>query len=302
MGYERRLAGEATGRDDLALMLARAYNLEISHAAEVLERARQAAAEDPQARSVREWVALLLEHDTPGVGKRTAIEASARLAQRPAPVAPMVPGRKTLVMQQAELDEAAAEERIRRDASVRLPAPEEPLRSQRLHRAVARVERGFDVVRDLARTVRVARPGAGAPAAWQWFERFGNGARAMASPTGAAAEVATEVDPRAAVLDASGGTRSPASSARGWPLLGRELSNVRVHTAPRPTRRRGRSARARSRSARTSSCRGHFVPGRRRRRLLIPSSPRGPARRGPHPREQRRSRPSASRSHRVPRR
>jgi hypothetical protein len=109
MGFERRHRNEAPGREDLAASLARAHHLEPERAREVLRRAEQAAAEDPQARPVQQWFAQLVEDDAlvPDAGKHTQLaRPDGRAAQvragraggRPAP------GRQTLVMQEAQLD------------------------------------------------------------------------------------------------------------------------------------------------------------------------------------------------------
>ena len=71
---------------------------------------QQAAAEDPQARSVRQWFAFLVDEEArpPGVaGKRTLLEAAeADRRTRSAPPqdhAKWVPGRQTLVMREGRM-------------------------------------------------------------------------------------------------------------------------------------------------------------------------------------------------------
>jgi len=61
MGFERRYANGVPGREDLAVSLAHAHDLEFERAREVLRRAAQAAAEDPQTRPVRQWFAHFVE-------------------------------------------------------------------------------------------------------------------------------------------------------------------------------------------------------------------------------------------------
>jgi Domain of unknown function (DUF4157) len=101
MGFERRHRDGVSPREEYAEALARAHRLELEHARELLRRAEQAAAEDPQARPVREWFALLIEEGTrggrAGSGARGARDPQAR-----------VPGRQTLVMREADDDAAAA--------------------------------------------------------------------------------------------------------------------------------------------------------------------------------------------------
>ena len=105
MGFESRHAGESPGQEDLALALAREHRLEIERSREVLRRAEQAAAEDPQARSVRQWFAHLVEDELRATaGRRTEVARAA-------------PGRRTLVMQQAEPDDAPRIEAPRREST-----------------------------------------------------------------------------------------------------------------------------------------------------------------------------------------
>ena len=59
MGFERRYWNELSKQDDLAASLAREHQLEFAQARELLRRAEQAAAEDPQARPVWQWFAIL---------------------------------------------------------------------------------------------------------------------------------------------------------------------------------------------------------------------------------------------------
>src|SRR6185436_16589252 len=69
MGFEHRHRGGVSAREELEEELARTR--------ELLLRAEQAAAEDPQARSVRQWFALLLEEEAcAAVGWGTALTAS----------------------------------------------------------------------------------------------------------------------------------------------------------------------------------------------------------------------------------
>src|SRR6185436_3669065 len=125
MGFESRHRNDDPSREELAETLARAHRLEVERARDVLRRAEQAAAEDPQARSVRQWFAILVEDGGDAVGKRRAIEApeADRAARRHEPRKP-APGRQTLVRREERPEEAAS----------RAPGRDEPNRSaQRLY-------------------------------------------------------------------------------------------------------------------------------------------------------------------------
>jgi hypothetical protein len=110
MGFESRHRNDEPAREDLAEVLARAHQLELERSRELLRRARQAAAEDLQARSVRQWFAMLVD-DAGGdaVGKRTVREEpEAARAARPRDPAKPAPGRETLVMREARFEEEQA--------------------------------------------------------------------------------------------------------------------------------------------------------------------------------------------------
>lgn len=137
MGFEHRHQGGVSAREELVEALARIHRLELARARELLLRAEQAAAEDPQARSVRQWFALLLEEDARAAGGwRTAQAASSAAPTRvpgrglgrtssPRGTAAYVPGRETLVMREAERASQEAQEKVTRER--RLPAPTLPV-------------------------------------------------------------------------------------------------------------------------------------------------------------------------------
>src|SRR5262245_60464595 len=110
MGFEHRHRGGVSAREELIESLARIHRLELAHARELLLRAEQVAAEDPQARSVRQWCALLLEEEARGTaGRRTVQAASGAVPARglvrtssPRGAEVHAPGRQTLVMYEAE--------------------------------------------------------------------------------------------------------------------------------------------------------------------------------------------------------
>jgi hypothetical protein len=110
MGFEHRHRDGVSSREELIESLARLHRLELAHARELLLRAEQAAAEDPQARSVRQWFALILEGEARGAaGRRTVQAASGTVPARglvrtssPRGAEAHAPGRQTLVMYEAE--------------------------------------------------------------------------------------------------------------------------------------------------------------------------------------------------------
>jgi len=76
MGFESRHQHGEHSREDLAESLAQTHGLELARSREVLRRAEQAAAEDPLARSVRQWFAILVDDTrTETVGKRTGLQS-----------------------------------------------------------------------------------------------------------------------------------------------------------------------------------------------------------------------------------
>jgi hypothetical protein len=102
--------------------------LEIERAHEVLRRAEQAAARDPQARSVRQWFAILVDDNActatgeparheltpdgrdpvrPAPGRQTLVMRELTGSPRPARAAPRAPGRQTLVMLEAQREDEA---------------------------------------------------------------------------------------------------------------------------------------------------------------------------------------------------
>lgn len=105
MGFEHRHRGDAPSREELAAALARAHRLELERSREVLRRAEQAAAEDPQARSVRRWFAILVEeraHAAAAAGRRTEQELAPEDRERRARGGVSLgPGRQTLVGREA---------------------------------------------------------------------------------------------------------------------------------------------------------------------------------------------------------
>jgi hypothetical protein len=106
MGFESRHRGDSFKQaqaEELAEVLARAHRLELERAREVLHRAERAAAEDPQARSVRQWFDALVAEEAraaPTTGKHTLLGDlqgawQSRSAAAPGSASP-IPGRQTL--------------------------------------------------------------------------------------------------------------------------------------------------------------------------------------------------------------
>lgn len=107
MGCDSRHRDDIPRRtgEDLAEELARNHRLELAHARKTLRRAEQAAAEDPQARSVQQWFVFLVDDEarsSGAAGKRTLRESvEAVRGTRSAPPqdqAKLATGRQTLVM------------------------------------------------------------------------------------------------------------------------------------------------------------------------------------------------------------
>ncbi|HWU89747.1 MAG TPA: DUF4157 domain-containing protein, partial [Kofleriaceae bacterium] len=116
MGFESRHRNDEPSREDLAETLARIHRLELAHSRDVLRRAERAAAEDPQARPVRQWFEILLEDEARAelVGKRTGLEEpAADRAARPREQGKPAPGRETLVMREARHEDDRAREPAR---------------------------------------------------------------------------------------------------------------------------------------------------------------------------------------------
>src|SRR6185436_6567426 len=139
MGFEHRHRGGVSAREELEEALARIHRLELARARELLLRAEQAAAEDPQARSVRQWFALLLEEEAcAAVGWGTALTASGaaparvpgRVAGRtssPRGAEMYAPGRQTLVMREAERAAQEAHEETTHEEAAREPSRRAPV-------------------------------------------------------------------------------------------------------------------------------------------------------------------------------
>lgn len=113
MGFESRLQGGVSAREEFVESLARAHRLELERAKELLKRAELAAAEDLEARPVRWWFTFLVEEEgRRAAGRRAAHESTAEARRgrwegdRALHVrgAGVMPGRQTLVMREAERD------------------------------------------------------------------------------------------------------------------------------------------------------------------------------------------------------
>jgi hypothetical protein len=101
MGFESRHRNDEPSHKDLAETLAKTLRQE--HSRELLRRAEQAAAEDPQARLVQQWFEILLEDEgrAETVGKHTGLaEPAADRADRPREQGKPAPGRQPLVIRE----------------------------------------------------------------------------------------------------------------------------------------------------------------------------------------------------------
>lgn len=138
MGFERRYWGSGAAREDLAEALARVHRIEIERARRILKRAEQAAAEDPRARSVQDWFAVLIKKDDLREGPETraadglapgrqSLVASELAPPSPARSATLASGRQSLVRSEAEVGAETRQARAAH-ASIRDEAPPEPER------------------------------------------------------------------------------------------------------------------------------------------------------------------------------
>jgi hypothetical protein len=109
MGFESRHQHGEHSREDLAESLAQTHGLELARSREVLRRAEQAAAEDPLARSVRQWFAILVDDTrTETVGKRTGLQSPGTPPTQLRDPAKHAPGRQTLVMREGWNEDSQA--------------------------------------------------------------------------------------------------------------------------------------------------------------------------------------------------